>query len=261
MTKIYIKNDQELKQMRRACRLAAETLLFVGDIICEGISTLEINDRVHEYIISHGGIPAPLGYRGYPNSVCTSINEVVCHGIPDKKTILKSGDVINVDITVILDGWHGDTSATFFVGEIRPEAKRLVEIARRSLEIGINQVREGRRICDIGNAIESYAAGQGCSVVREYVGHGIGRGFHEKPQVPHFANSNATARMVRGMTFTIEPMINLGTWKTKLLEDGWTAITADGKLSAQFEHTVCVLEDGVEVMTARDRVLRNSEDR
>lgn len=260
MTEIYIKSDAEIAVMRRACRLATETLLAVGDMIQEGITTADINDFSHQYMTSRGGIPAPLNYRGYPKSICTSINEVVCHGIPDEKTVLRSGDILNVDITVIVEGWHGDTSATFFIGKPSREAVHVVEVSRRCLEIGIAQVRPGGRIYEIGNAIDGHAASAGCSVIRDYVGHGIGKGFHEKPQVPHFANSGEKTRMLPGMTFTIEPMINLGTWRTKVLKDGWTAVTADGSLSAQFEHTVLVTKDGVEVLTARDRVLRNSED-
>jgi methionyl aminopeptidase len=259
VTEIYIKSDSEIAVMRHACKLATDTLLSVGDMIREGMTTAAINDFSHEYITSRGGVPAPLGYRGYPKSICTSINEVVCHGIPDEKTVLRNGDILNVDITAIVDGWHGDTSATFFIGKPSREARHVVEVARRCLDIGIAQVHPGGRIYEIGNAIDGYAASEGCSVIRDYVGHGIGRGFHEKPQVPHFANSGEKARMLPGMTFTIEPMINLGTWRTKVLGDGWTAVTADRSLSAQFEHTVLVTPDGVEVLTARDRVLRNSE--
>lgn len=258
MTEIYIKGDQEIIEMRRACKLAANTLLAVGEVLEAGVTTLAINDYAHEYMTARGGIPAPLNYRGFPKSICTSVNEVVCHGIPDDNVKLKIGDIVNVDITVIVDAWHGDTSATFYIGEPPSEARHLVETARKCLEIGITQVRPGRRIFEIGNAIEAYAASRGCSVVRDYVGHGIGKGFHEKPQVPHFANSGEKVRMAPGMTFTIEPMINEGTWRTESLKDGWTAVTADRKLSAQFEHTLLVTGDGVEVLTARDRNLRNA---
>jgi methionyl aminopeptidase len=260
VTEIYIKSDQEIAEMRKACKLAAETLIAVGDMIEEGISTARIDEFAHEFITSRGGTPAPLNYKGFPKSICTSINDVVCHGIPDEKAVLRSGDIINVDITAILASWYGDTSATFYIGQPSREARHLVELARRCLEIGIAQVRPGNRICEIGNAIEKQAAEQGCSVVRDYVGHGIGKAFHEKPQIPHFGSSGEKTRMVAGMTFTIEPMINLGTWRTKSLKDGWTAVTADHKLSAQFEHTVLVTKNGVEVLTVRDRVLRHSED-
>jgi len=260
VTEIYLKTEGELIAMRKSCKLAAETLLAVGEFIREGITTYEINEFVHDFVVSRGGIPAPLNYRGFPSSVCVSVNDVVCHGIPSKKVVLHNGDIVNVDVTTIVDGWHGDTSATFYIGSPSREARKIVEVARRCLEIGISVVKPGARIYEIGDAIERYARSQGCSVVRDYVGHGIGKGFHEKPQIPHFANSGENTRMVPGMTFTIEPMINLGTWKVKQLDDGWTSVTADGKLSAQFEHTVVVTENGVEVLTKRDRILKNSED-
>jgi len=246
--------------MRRACRLAAETLLMAGPLVRPGVSTLEINDAVHEFIVSHGAIPAPLDYMGFPKSVCTSVNEVICHGIPSAKQKLAHGDIVNVDVTVILDGWHGDTSATFFAGRPSPQARHIVEVSRRSLEIGIAVVRPGGRVGDIGAAIQDYVEKQGCSVVRQYVGHGIGRAFHEGPQVPHFRSQGDNVRLSEGMIFTIEPMINQGTWRARVLKDGWTAVTMDGKLSAQFEHTVAVNGDGCEIMTARGRVLENSED-
>jgi methionyl aminopeptidase len=259
VTEIYIKNEQEIAAMRKACKLAAETLLAIGNMVEEGITTARIDDFAHEYITARGATPAPLNYKGFPKSICTSINEVVCHGIPDEKVVLRSGDILNVDVTTILAGWYGDTSATFYIGQPSREARQLVELARKCLEVGIAQVRPGGRIYEIGDAIESLAVEQGCSVVRDYVGHGVGRAFHEKPQIPHFGNSGEKTRMVPGMTFTIEPMINLGTWRTKPLKDGWTAVTADRKLSAQFEHTVLVTKEGVEVLTARDRVLEHSE--
>ena len=260
MTDIYIKNAEEIAGLRKACKRAAETLIAIGDRLKEGMTTAQIDDFAHAYITSFGGIPAPLNYRGFPKSICTSVNEVVCHGIPDEKAVLKEGDIVNIDVTAIVDGWHGDTSATFFIGKPSADARKLVETARRCMDLGINQVMSGKRIFEIGDAVEGYAVSKGCSVVRDYVGHGIGRAFHEKPQVPHFANSGEKARMVPGMTLTIEPMINLGTWRTKVLKDGWTAVTADGKLSAQFEHTVLVTQEGAEVLTKRDRALKNSED-
>jgi methionyl aminopeptidase len=245
--------------MRRAGRLAAETLLAAGPLIGPGVTTLEINDAVHEFIVSHGAVPAPLNYMGFPKSVCTSVNEVICHGIPSARQRLRGGDIVNVDVTVILEGWHGDTSATFYVGEPSAEARHVVEVARRCLDVGIAEVRPGGRIGDIGKAIQDLAEGQGCSVVRQYVGHGIGLSFHEGPQVPHFRSTGENLRLREGMTFTIEPMINLGTWRARVLKDGWTAVTMDGKLSAQFEHTVAVTDSGCEVLTARDRPLAGSE--
>lgn len=257
---IIIKSPKEIEKMRKAGKLASDTLLMVGEHIRPGISTEFINKIVHNYIVAHGGIPAPLNYNGFPKSVCTSVNEVVCHGIPSKKEILKEGDIINVDITVIVDGYHGDTSATFYVGKPSPEAIKVVEVARRCLELGIEQVKPGARLGDIGFAIQRFAEACGCSVVRDYVGHGIGRRFHEPPQVKHFGEPGTGVKLVPGMTFTIEPMINLGDWQVEVLSDGWTVVTKDRKLSAQFEHTVLVTETGVEILTQRDRILKNSED-
>jgi len=246
--------------MRLAGRLAAETLMHVGPLVREGATTEDLNDAVHEYIVSHGAVPAPLDYMGFPKSVCTSVNEVVCHGIPSSRQRLVRGDIVNVDVTVILDGWHGDTSATFYVGPCSQKARHVVEVARQCLERGIAVVRPGGRIGDIGAVIQDHAEGRDCSVVRQYVGHGIGRNFHEGPQVPHFRSPGDNLRLREGMTFTIEPMINLGTWRARVLQDGWTAVTVDGMLSAQFEHTVAVTSDGCEVLTARPGVLVNSED-
>lgn len=258
---IEIMSPSALLGMRAACRLAAETLLAVGPIIKPGITTDDINRFVHDFTIARGAWPSPLNYKGFPKSVCTSVNEVVCHGIPGKR-VLRDGDIVNVDVTSYLpkvNGFHGDTSATFFVGEPSAKARHVVEVSRRSLELGIAQVRAGARIGDIGAAIQEYAEGQGCSVVRDYVGHGIGREFHMAPQVPHYGKRNDGKRIKAGMVFTIEPMINLGGHETEVLDDDWTVITADGSLSAQFEHTVLVTEHGCEVLTARSGQLVNSE--
>jgi len=245
---IHIKTRAEIEAMRPACRHAANTLVMIEPYIKPGITTDEINERVHEYTIRHGAIPAPLNYHGFPKSVCTSVNHVVCHGIPgDKK--LRDGDIINVDVTSIIDGWHGDTSKTFFVGTPRVRARKVVEVARRALEIGIEQVRPGARLGDIGHAIQQYVESQRCSVVREYCGHGIGRAFHEEPQVLHFGKPGTGVELKEGMVFTIEPMVNLGKPGVKLLRDGWTVVTRDKSLSAQFEHTVAVTADGCEILT------------
>jgi len=248
---ITLKSDQEIKTMRRSCQLAAQTLVMIEQHIKPGISTLEINDICHEYIIKNGAIAAPLNYRGFPKSVCTSVNEVVCHGIPNPKHILKEGDIINVDVTTILDGFHGDTSKTFLVGaNVSSMAKNLTRCAEECLNAGIDQVKIGGRIGDIGAAIQDIAEGRGFSVVREFVGHGIGREFHEDPQIPHYGTRGKGSRFEAGMVFTIEPMINEGDWRTKVLKDGWTAVTLDRKLSAQFEHTIAILSDGsVEILT------------
>src|SRR3954466_1810357 len=209
--------------MRVACQMAAETLLLVGEKLRAGMSTEEINTLVHEDTLKKGGRPAPLNYRGFPKSVCTSINEVVCHGIPGTQ-ILKNGDIINVDITTIYGGYYGDTSATFYIGTPSPEARKVVEVARKSLELGIAEVKDGARLGDIGAAIQEYAESQGCSVVRDFVGHGIGRQFHTAPQVPHYGTRGAGKRVKAGMVFTIEPMINLGKYDCEVLADKWTVL-------------------------------------
>ncbi len=257
MSGVSIKSRDQIEQLRRACRLAAQTLQQAGALVRPGITTEEINTFVHEYTIEHGAVPAPLGYRGFPKSVCTSVNEVVCHGIPGPRA-LEEGDIINIDVTSILDGWHGDVSATFFVGDPSPETRRLVEITKKCLDLGIAEVKQGARLGDVGAAIQEYAESHGCSVVRDFVGHGIGRKFHEPPQVAHFGNRDRGLRLKKGMTFTIEPMINLGDWRLHTLEDGWTAVTNDAMLSAQFEHTVAVTDSGVEVLTRFDAPLPNS---
>jgi methionyl aminopeptidase len=258
MSSVEIKSPKEIESLRRACRLAAETLLEVGPIIRPGISTDDINRFVHEDTIRRGARPAPLNYHGFPKSVCTSINEVVCHGIPGSQR-LKDGDIINVDVTSLFEGFHGDTSATFYVGRPSKEAMRITEIARRSLALGIEQVRDGARLGDIGAAIQEYAEAEGCSVVRAFVGHGIGRRFHEPPQVSHVGTRGSGLRLKAGMCFTIEPMINAGGYEVDVLDDGWTVVTRDRSLSAQFEHTLVVTKTGCEVLTARDRPLASSE--
>lgn len=249
--------------MRKSCALAADTLVAVADHIRPGITTEDINTIVHQYIVSHAAYPSPLNYKGFPKSVCTSINEVVCHGIPGPQK-LKDGDIINVDVTTYLpakNGFHGDTSATFYVGTPSEKAKLVVEVARKCLELGIAEVKEGARLGDIGAAIQEYAESQGCSVVRDFVGHGIGREFHMPPQVPHYGKRGTDKRLKAGMIFTIEPMVNLGKYECEILEDDWTVVTADDSLSAQFEHTILVTRSGVEVLTDRKIPLRNSEDK
>jgi methionyl aminopeptidase len=258
MSSVEIKSPKEIVAMRRACHLAAETLLAAAELIRPGVSTDEINAFVHEDTLRRGARPAPLNYHGFPKSVCTSINEVVCHGIPNGQR-LKDGDIINVDVTSIYEGFHGDTSATFYVGTPSKDARRVVETARRSLELGISVVRDGARLGDIGAAIQEFAEGQGCSVVRAFVGHGIGRRFHEPPQVSHVGTRGSLLRLRSGMCFTIEPMINIGGYEVDVLDDGWTVVTRDGSLSAQFEHTLVVTKEGCEVLTARDRPLPFSE--
>jgi methionyl aminopeptidase len=256
---IEIKSAKEIEAMRVSCLMAAETLVLVGEKLRAGMSTEEINTLVHEDTVRRGARPSPLNYKGFPKSVCTSINDVVCHGIPDKR-VLKDGDIINVDITTFYDGFHGDTSATFYIGTPSQEARLVTETARRALELGIAEVREGARLGDIGAAIQEYVEAQGCSVVRDFVGHGIGRRFHEDPQVKHYGKRGTGERLKAGMIFTIEPMVNIGRFEVVVDPvDKWTVTTADGSLSAQFEHTCLVTKAGVEVLTKRPRVLRGSE--
>jgi methionyl aminopeptidase len=237
-------------KLRRAGRVAAETLALIGERIRPGVTTLEIDRWVREDTARRGGIPSQLGYKGFPAAVCTSRNHVVCHGIPNGAERLVEGDIVNVDVTTLLDGFHGDTSETFFVGEPSAEARRVVELSRRCRDAGIAAVRQGARLGDIGAAIAELAAAEGCSVVRDYGGHGIGRVMHAPPHVHHVGRRGSGLRLRAGMVFTIEPMINLGSPEVRVLDDDWTVVTADGKLSAQFEHTVLVTADGAEVLTA-----------
>ncbi len=255
--------SRELDQMRASCQLAARTLEMVSEHIRPGITTNEIDRLVDTFIRDHGAYPSPLNYRGFPKSVCTSINEVVCHGIPEDRA-LKDGDIVNVDVTCTLpadNGFFGDTSVTFYVGEPSPAAILVTEVARQALEIGIAAVRPGARVGDIGHAIQTFVESKGCSVVRAFCGHGIGRQFHTPPTVTHYGQPGTGAVIKRGMTFTIEPMVNIGRWETDILADDWTAVTRDGSLSAQFEHTLLATRSGVEVLTRRNKVLKDSEDR
>ncbi len=248
---ITIKTPEEIKKMRLAGKLAADVLLMIGEHVKPGVTTGELNDICHRYIINHqDAIPAPLNYRGFPKSICTSINHQVCHGIPGNRK-LKNGDILNIDITVIKDGFHGDTSMMFYVGRPTIMAKRLIEITYEAMKIGIGRVMPGARLGDIGHAIQSYVEGHNYSVVREYCGHGIGRKFHEDPQVLHYGKPNTGMILTPGMTFTIEPMVNAGKRHVKLLPDEWTVVTKDHSLSAQWEHTVLVTDDGHEVITQR----------
>ena len=235
--------------MRASGKLAAQVLVMIEKHVKPGVTTLELNDICHDFIMSAGAIPAPLNYKGFPKSICTSVNEVVCHGIPNASHVLKDGDIINIDITTIVDGYHGDTSKTFLVGNsVSPAAKNLVKITEECMYRGIEMVRPGARLGDIGHAIQ--VESNGYSVVRDFVGHGIGRGFHEDPQIAHYGDAGKGARLEPGMVFTIEPMINAGDWRLKVLKDKWTAVTLDRSLSAQFEHTIAIRSDGtVEILT------------
>lgn len=248
---ITIKTPEEIEKMRIAGRLAAEVLHMIRHHVQEGVTTDALDQICHDHIVDvQQAIPAPLNYRGFPKSICTSVNHVVCHGIPSKKR-LKRGDVINIDVTVIKDGYHGDTSKMFFVGEPPVIARRISQIAYECMLIGIEMVRPGIRLGDIGHAIQQHAEANNCSIVREFCGHGIGRQFHEEPQVLHYGTPGTGVELVPGMTFTIEPMVNAGKRFVKMLPDGWTVVTKDHSLSAQWEHTVLVTESGVEVLTVR----------
>ena len=247
-SRIKIHDAAAFDAMRRAGRLAAETLDYVTPHVEPGITTGELDKLCHDYIVSHEAIPAPLGYRGFPRSICTSINHVVCHGIPGDRKLL-DGDIINIDVTTIVDGWHGDTSRMFYVGKVGIKAQRLVDITYDSMMRGIESVKPGAHLGDIGQAIQTFAEGARFSVVRDFCGHGIGRVFHDSPSVLHFGRKGMGPALKEGMFFTVEPMINAGRREVKVLEDGWTAVTRDRSLSAQFEHTVGVTKDGVEIFT------------
>jgi methionyl aminopeptidase len=243
-----VKTPEELERLRRACRAAARVLRVGSEAVRPGVTTDALDELCHAETVRLGAYPSPLNYRGFPKSICTSVNEVICHGIPDGRP-LEDGDIVNLDITVYLDGMHGDCSATFLVGQVDEAGQRLVRVARECLERGIAAVRPGRPLSDVGRAIEPHAASHGFGVVRAYCGHGIGETFHTALQVPHHFDPSARRIMEPGLTFTVEPMITEGDWHDALWGDGWTAVTADGRRSAQFEHTVLVTEDGAEILT------------
>ena len=247
---IKIHTPEEFASMRKAGRLAASILDDLVAVVKPGISTNAINDLCHEKIIAAGAVPAPLGYRGFPKSICTSVNHVVCHGIPDER-VLKDGDIVNIDVTVIVDGWHGDTSRTYYVGEVATKARRLTEVTYDAMMKGIEVVKPGATTGDIGHAIQTYAESFGFSVVRDYCGHGLGKVFHDAPNIMHFGEPGQGVTLQEGMFFTVEPMINIGKPGTILSKhDGWTVTTRDKSLSAQFEHSIGVTASGFEIFTA-----------
>lgn len=249
---IVLLSKREIEKMRNAGRLASQLLDYLTPMVKPGVSTQDLNDAAEAWTQEHGAKSAPLGYgksNPYPRSICTSVNEVICHGIPNKKDVLKNGDIINIDVTPILEGYHGDTSRTFFVGTPKPEVEKLVEVTKKCLYLGIEAAQPNARIGDIGAAIQEYAEAQGYSVVRDFVGHGVSRVFHTEPQVPHYGTRGKGKKIRSGMVFTIEPMINQGTYEAEVLADGWTAVTKDRKLSAQFEHTIAITPDGPEILT------------
>jgi methionyl aminopeptidase len=257
MSSITLKSAQDIQAMRVAGRLAAEVLDFVAPHVRPGVSTGELDRLCHDYMVNvQGTVPAPLnyappGHMPYPKSICTSVNHQVCHGVPGDR-VLKGGDIVNIDITVIKDGWHGDTSRMFIVGEGSVLARRLCDATYRAMWEGIRMIRPGATLGDIGNAVQRFAEGQGYSVVREFCGHGIGQVFHEDPQVLHYGRPGTGIKLVEGMVFTVEPMINAGKAAIRQLGDGWTIVTKDHSLSAQWEHTVAVTGDGFEVLTVSD---------
>ena len=247
-----IKSVEEINGMREAGKLAAEVLDMITNFVKPGISTGELDKICHDYIVEEQkAIPANVGYRGFEKTLCTSLNQVICHGIPDDKRFLKNGDILNIDVTVIKDGWHGDTSKMFLVGKTEAHNERLVKITQECLYKGIEAVMPGAKLGDIGHAIQEHAEKNHYSVVEEYCGHGIGKVYHDEPQILHYGTPNTGLEIIEGMCFTIEPMINLGTKFTKTLSDGWTVETKDGRNSAQWEHTILVTKEGPEVLTKR----------
>jgi methionyl aminopeptidase len=254
MTNIKLHQESDFEKMRKAGKLAAEILDYITDFVNVGVTTDELNTLCHDKIIENNAIPAPLNYRGFPKSICTSVNHVICHGIPSDKK-LKDGDIINIDVTVIVDGWHGDTSRMYYVGKPSIKAKRLCDVTFDAMMLGIEQVKPGNRLGDIGHAIQTYAESFGYSVVRDFCGHGIGQIFHTDPNVMHFGNKGEGVELKEGMFFTIEPMINVGGYAGKLLKDDWTVVTKDKSLSAQFEHTLAVTKTGYEIFTLSPKKL------
>ena len=245
---IIIHRPADFEGMRRAGKLGAEVLDFVTPHVKPGVTTGELDKLCHDYIVEHGAVPAPLGYRGFPKSICTSVNHVVCHGIPGDKR-LQDGDILNIDVTVILDGWHGDTSRMFYLGDVGIKARRLVDVTYEAMMRGIGVVRPGATTGDIGHAIQEYVEAQRFSVVRDFCGHGVGRVFHDHPSILHYGEKGEGIALREGMFFTVEPMVNAGRFDVKVLPDGWTAVTKDRSLSAQFEHTIGVTAEGHEIFT------------
>ena len=250
--KIQLKSKDEIEKLRYACQLAAEVLNMITEHVKSGVSTKYLDDLCFQHITEvQKAVPANIGYRGYQKTICASVNQVICHGIPSDEKILKDGDIMNIDVTVKKDGWHGDTSKMFLIGKPEPHNQRLVKVTQECLYLGINEVRPGARLGNIGSAIQSHAENNHYSVVEDYCGHGIGQIYHDEPQILHFGRRDSGLQMKPGLCFTIEPMINQGDKRTKVLNDGWTVVTKDGRNSAQWEHTVAVTEDGYDVLTKR----------
>lgn len=250
---IIVKNAEQIRRMRRAGRITGEALLLGGEMVRPGVSTKQIDDRIRHYIEKCGAKPSFLGYGGFPGSACISVNEEVIHGIPSNHKILEEGDIVKIDVGAFIDGYHGDSANTFPVGKISNEAMRLIEVTKRSFELGVTAAeQENARLGDVGAAIDDWVTANGFSTVKKYVGHGIGTDLHEDPNVPNFGTAGRGARLCRGMTIAIEPMVNAGTAEVKVLRDNWTVVTADGALSAHYEHTVALTENGAELLTKVD---------
>jgi methionyl aminopeptidase len=252
---IKLHAPEAFEGMRRAGKLAAETLDFITPHVQPGVTTEQLDKLCHDFILGNQAVPAPLGYRGYPKSICTSINHVVCHGIPSEKAVLKNGDIVNIDVTVILDGWYGDTSRMFFAGDVSVKARRLSDVTYEAMMRGIAAAKPGGHVGDIGHAIQTFVEAHKYSVVRDFCGHGLGRIFHDAPNILHYGRPGTGPELRTGMFFTVEPMVNAGTWQVKILGDGWTAVTRDKQLSAQFEHSVGITETGVEFFTLSPKEL------
>ena len=248
---IPIKNEREISVMRRACKITAAARALAGEMVRPGVTTREIDKAVHDFIVSQGATPSFLNYSGYPASACISVNNTVIHGIPDSR-VLKEGDIVSVDVGAKWGGFHGDCAATFACGEISPEAKKLIEVTRQSFFEGVKFARQGYRISDIGHAVQTYVEANGFSVVRSFIGHGVGEHLHEEPEVPNYGKPGRGPRLIRGMTIAVEPMVNAGTFDVKVLKDGWTTVTADGKLSAHYENTVLITDGEPEILTVTE---------
>ena len=251
MNMIPIKNDREISMMRRACRITAAARALAGDMVRPGVTTKEIDKAVHDFIVSQGATPSFLDYCGYPASTCISVNQTVIHGIPDNR-VLKEGDIVSIDVGAYVEGFHGDCAATFACGEISPEAQKLIDVTKQSFFEGIKFARQGCRVSDIGSAVQAYVESNGFSVVRDFIGHGVGADLHESPEVPNFGRPGRGPRLIKGMTLAIEPMVNMGDFKVRVLSDGWTTVTADGSLSAHYENTVLITDGEPEILTVTE---------
>ena len=248
---IIVKSPADIEKMSKACQLSAAVLKYAGEQLNAGMSTIELDKLIYDYIIAHGAKPSFLGYGGFKGSACISLNDEVIHGLPDKKKIIRSGDVVSIDVGAYIDGYHGDNAYTYVVGQVSPTAMKLVNVTKECLELGIAAAKPGNRIGDIGHAVQTHAEQNGFSVVRDFIGHGVGKNLHEDPEVPNFGTAGRGPRLLPGMTIAIEPMINEGTARVKVMPDGWTVKTVDGSLSAHFEHTIAITNDGPVILTAR----------